>query len=465
MSILDSMQNVIWTAPDGTSFVIKTLESGYSQKHIGEVKENPRTSVSHSTSTKSGGGKKSKTSSSTSVSSSSAKKRVGDSNDTFTDLGIGGRDVSLDCYFIGEKHYIEAKAFRNALCQIGKSKLQLAYGEEFTVNVLSFELKNSLVEKANSTIITVNWHETSPTTYPKSNVSKQKEIKNQVSAVKENIASTVETTANAIQNPTRLATFTANFQGVLSKVSTALDVANNVSLNSIMSDIMGQNLMSNTFTITSQLGVIFSKSAMLVNKAKNGASAFSLPSGYSSLFGGWQSLVASLQTSSLKYSSTTSTPSPYTSEQIDELKLNDSIASSALVSVAESLLNTEFETRAEAVEAAKNIVELANSWADFVDEQSERIVDLGDAYIRDGSVSDVISASANEILENSYKLKVEQKIILTEDKTPIELAYEYYNEDFRNDPDGTLEYLIRTNNFTDDEFFLVQRGKEVRIYV
>ena len=454
--------SVIWTAPDGSSFVLKTLESGFSQKHIGEVKENPRTSVSHSSSTKGGGGKKSKTSSSTSVSRSSSTKRVGDSNDTFTDLGSGGRDISLDWYFIGEKHYIEADAFRKALCQVGKSKLQLAYGEEFTVNVLNFELKNSLVQRINSTVITVNWHETSPTTYPKSEASKQKEIKNLVTSAKENIASTVEATANAITSPTRLATFTANFQAALNKVSAALDTANNITLNSIMTDILGQNVMSNSFTITSQLGIVFSKAAMLVNKVNNITSnGFNLPTGYTSLFGGWQSLVSSLKTTSLQ---STVTPN-YTPEQIDELKLNDSIASSAIISVAESLLNIDFETRSEAVEAAKNLVALNDDWMNFVDEQSERISDLGDAYIRDGNISDIVSASANEILERSYKLKVEQKIILSEDKTPIELAYKYYNDDFRNDPDGTLEYLIRTNKFTDDNFFIIPRGTEVKIYV
>ena len=145
--------------------------------------------------------------------------------------------------------------------------------------------------------------------------------------------------------------------------------------------------------------------------------------------------------------------------------MNDSLASSAIVSVAESLLNTKFETRAEAVEAAKNLVELNDSWSEFVDEQSSRIVDLTDAFIREENVLDVVLQSANEILDRSYKLKVEQKIILSEDKTPIELAYEYYNESFRDDPDSTLEYLIKTNNFTDDEFFLIPRGREVKIYI
>lgn len=73
--------------------------------------------------------------------------------------------------------------------------------------------------------------------------------------------------------------------------------------------------------------------------------------------------------------------------------------------------------------------------------------------------------SANEILERSYKLKVEQIIVLSESKTPLELAYEYYKDDFRNDPDGTLEYLIRTNDLKDEEFFLVPQGSEVKIYV
>lgn len=452
MSLLDEMQDIIWTSPSGKSFKIKTIESGYTQKHIGEVKENPRTSISTKGSSKN---KK------ISVSTSSSVKRVGDSNDTFTDLGIGGRDVSLDCYFIGTKHYSEANAFRKALCEIGKSKLQLAYEEEFTVNVINFSVKNSLVDRINATIVSVNWHETSPSTYPKSEKSKQKEIKTLVNKTKEEIALTVEETVDSIDNQSRLSIFKNKFENVLNNISSSIDTASDISLNSIMSDILNQDLISNAFTITSQIGVIFSKAANLTNQVKNIDNSFDLPSGYSSVFGAWENLISNLKTASLK----TSSFQEYKKEQIDELKLNDSIASSAIVSVSESLLNTEFETRAEAVEAAKKLVELNNDWNDFVDEQSSRITDLGDAYIRNGNVLDVVLSSANEILERSYKLKVEQIITLSEDTTPIELAWEYYKDDFKENPDSTLEYLIRTNNFTDDEFFLIQRGKEVKIYV
>ena len=124
MSFIDELQDIIWISPSGKSYTIKTQESGYKRKHIGEVKENPKTTSSTSVSSKSGGRKKNKTSASHSVSTTQSSKRVQDSNDTFTDMGIGGRDVTLDCYFIGEGHYSKAEAFTNALCEIGKSQLQ-----------------------------------------------------------------------------------------------------------------------------------------------------------------------------------------------------------------------------------------------------------------------------------------------------------------------------------------------------
>ena len=218
--------------------------------------------------------------------------------------------------------------------------------------------------------------------------------------------------------------------------------------------------MSNSFTVTSQLGIIFSKSASIVRKLKTAGTSYSLL-GFSSFFNGFQTLIASLQTTSLSNSiNETLTP-----EQRDELILNDSIASSVIASAAEGLLDYDFSTRDEAVEAVKNLENLCDDWFDFADDISLKITDLNDAYVRSDDVKDIVSKVANDILDRLFKLKVEQKIILTEDTTPLELAYKYYNEDFRNDPDGTLEYLIQTNKLVDEEFFLIPRGREIKIYV
>jgi hypothetical protein len=90
---------------------------------------------------------------------------------------------------------------------------------------------------------------------------------------------------------------------------------------------------------------------------------------------------------------------------------------------------------------------------------------LGNYYIKDDNLQSVIAAAANEILERSYRLKIERLVVLSEDKTIIDLAYEYYKDDFYADPDGTIDYLIRTNNLHDDEFLILPRGSEVKIYV
>lgn len=462
MAFLDSLQQIIWTSPSGKSFELKTKESGYKRKHIGEVKENPKTTKTSSTSTKSGGGKKSKTSNSSSVSTSQSTKKVQDSNDTFTDLGVGGKDVTLECYFIGEGHHLKAEAFENALCEIGKSQLQLAYGSEFTVNVIDFGRNNTLVENINVTVITVNLHQTSKTTYPESKKSKAKEIKNKAASAKEAIAKGMADAMGSITSPGRLQSFAASFSKVLGKVSEGLSVANDMTLKSIMTDIMGQVPgAGNIFTMASQLGVVMYKAAALSSKIKNLGSGFGLSSSFGTLFGGWDSLVSSLITNS--------TPSKHlsnlTADEIDNLIINDSTASMAIVSLAESLIETSFETRAEALEAAKNLEALESKWTAFIEEQYSKITTLEDYHIRDNGLVDIVAAAANEILERSNELKVEKRIVLSEDSTVIDLAYKYYNEAFREDPDGAINYLITSNGFADDEFFLLKRGTELKIYV
>lgn len=458
---MKSLHNIVWTAPNGSDFVIKTLEHGYTRKHIGEVTENPKTTRSSSSSSRYGGGKKSKTSASSSVSTSQSTKRVQDSNDTFNDLGIGGRDISLDCYFTGENHAVQAKEFENALCLVGKSKLRLSDSDELTVNVISFKKKNSLVENINVTVISVNWHETSKSTYPKSEKSKSNEVKKQAAAAKTSAAQNLADTVEGITTPNRLANFQTSFTNALNNVSNALSTGSNITLKSIMTDIMGQNIASNAFTMASQLGVVMYKAAALGSKVKNLDNSFSLSSNFGTLYGGFNSLISLLKSSSKSSSDKTA----LTTNEIDNLIINDTTAAIAVSSLAESLVEAEFETREEAVEAAKVLEQLSQDWTEHVEEEIIKIENLEDVFIRDSGLTEIAATAANEILERSYKLKVEKVIVLSEDTTTIDFAYEYYPDEFEDDPDNTIKYLITTNGFSDDEFFLLKRGTEVKIYV
>ena len=79
----------------------------------------------------------------------------------------------------------------------------------------------------------------------------------------------------------------------------------------------------------------------------------------------------------------------------------------AIVSLAESLIETSFETRAEALEAAKNLEALESKWTAFIEEQYSKITTLEDYHIRDNGLVDIVAAAANEILERSNELKAE----------------------------------------------------------
>ena len=443
VDFISKSRGITWTSPKGKTFNLKTEESGYKRKHVGTVKENPKTS------------KKSTT------------KSITDSNDTFSDLGMAGRDLTLDFIFIGENHISDSAAFESALCETGKSRLMLDAGDELTVNVIDFSVKRGLIQKVNSTVVSVNFHETSKTSYPESSKSGKNDVKQAAAKTKaisaQNLASAV---ANVKSNASRMQKFTSSYSKMMNNVSSALSTANNISLNSIMTDIMGQNLASNALTMTSQLQIVMSKAAGLATKVRNIGNDFSLANlidsatGSSSILGSWQSLI-----SSLKVASTPTGTIALQKSDIDNLLVNDVSATSALSALCENAVNANFETRKEAVETAKGIMNLENEWTEFVEEQISQISELNDTIIRDSGISELVAAACGEILNQSYELKVEKTIVLSEDKTIFELAMENYPDEFEQNPDETVQYLIKSNNLQDDDFFLVQRGSEIKIYV
>ena len=439
MDFLSRQTGIIWTSPQGTAFNLKTKdgEGGYKRKHVGEVKTSPNDTKK---------GQKSTT------------KKITESSDTFTDSGVSGKDITLQCLFIGDSHDIEAETFCEALCEVGKSRLKLAYGEEFTVNVIDFSSKYSTTEKINSTVVTVNFHQTAKTTYPKSSTSDVKSVQNAAAitdgAVAENLAAAVATATT----PSLIESINANFSNVLSKVSNALDTVNNVSLNSIMSDLAGQELTSNACTMVSQLQRVMQKATVTVSKVKN-LTQFASSSSFGSLARTWANLINEL------FSANSTKASKLNREQIINLVMTDTTVQSAISAIAAASVEYGFETRKEAINAATSLVELDEMWTEFINEQSDKIENLEDIFICDSGLSELVNAAAGAIIDKSFGLKVERTVILAEDETIINLAYKYYPDDFELNPEETVKHLIDTNELSDEEFFILRKGTELKIYV
>lgn len=438
MDYIQRQTGIIWTSPKGTVFNLKTQDGagGYKRKHVGEVKTSPND-------TKKG---------------QKTTKKITDSSDTFTDSGVSGKDIVLKCLFLGDNHDIDSEKFCEALCETGKSRLKLNYGDEITVNVIDFSSAYSLTERINSTVVTVNFHQTAKQTYPKSSTSDTKQIQNAADVTNTTVAENLSGVIETVTNPNVIESVNANFTNILSKVSNALNTANSITLNSIMSDIAGQSLTSNAFTVVTQLQKVMQQASTTVSRVKSLTRETSSNS-FGSLARTWRGLINDF----ISLGTTSSTT--LNREQAINLTTTDTSIISALSAISAAAVEYQFDTRKEAINAATTLIELDELRTNFISEQSSKIDDLGNTFVCDSGISELINSAANVIIEKSFGLKVERKIILPEDESIVNLAYKYYPADFELLPEETIEYLIYSNNLQDEEFFILRKGTELKIYV
>ena len=256
---------------------------------------------------------------------------------------------------------------------------------------------------------------------------------------------------------TRMSRFKDSYNRMMSKVTSALSAANSISVKSILADIVGQDVMSNAYTMTSQLQIAISQAVGLSYKINSLKSGFTLPDNVASIKSSLSSLLGGLKSSSTKY--------PLTAEQIDELKINDTTAQAVIAAIAQNITQTEYTTRKEAIAAVNDFADLADDWNEYIEDEYQKIDDLADAFVRDSGINEVVLAAINAVIEKSYELKIEKTLILTEDESTVNVAYNNYPNDFAIDPEGTIEYLISSNGWADDLFYLLPKGTEVKLYV
>lgn len=128
-----------------------------------------------------------------------------------------------------------------------------------------------------------------------------------------------------------------------------------------------------------------------------------------------------------------------------------------LLGMCESALTGEIADRDEAVSLAGEVrgtlsdalaaVETDEAAAEYVAPESSL------ARLRA-----LVALTSDLLLERSFSLRAERRIVLAADRTPLDLAYELHG-----DLDG-LDDLIEQNGLSDEELFLIPRGREVRYY-
>lgn len=135
---------------------------------------------------------------------------------------------------------------------------------------------------------------------------------------------------------------------------------------------------------------------------------------------------------------------------------SDLLAGAAVSGSVLSVLNGQFETRAGAVEAAQQIIGQFDEYVLWRDANAPG-VDTGEAYQQ---LQEAVALTAGYLVDISFSLKQERRIVLDRARTVIDLSAELYGA-----VDSRLDFLINSNALSGAEILELPRGRAIVYYV
>jgi len=357
------------------------------------------------------------------------------------DLGKSGRRYPLRLFFWGGDYDLRAAAFEDSLGERGAGRLEHpVYG---TVDVVPFGTitrRDDLKTAANQAVIELAFFETIGLVYP----TQQSDPGSQVlQAVDEYNAAAAEDFADGLSTDTagKRVTLKNTFESLLGSVKSGLqtvaDTQDNVrkqfnavndSINSSIDVLIGQ-----------PLNLAFQTSILIQAPARALGSITARLDAYGNL--------ANLTISGNQPANE------------NNFRARDLTASGAVTGSVLSVVNNQFDRKTDALQAAEDVLaqfERVNTWKDD-NLVGLDIVDTGAAYQR---LQEAVALTAGFLVEISFSLKQERRVVLDRARTIIDLSAELYGS-----VDDQLDFLILSNGLSGSEILELPRGREIVYYV
>lgn len=365
------------------------------------------------------------------------------------DLGNTGRRYPLRLFFWGADYDLQTEQFENLLAERGQGRLEHPiYG---TVDVVPFGTitrRDDLKTAANQAVVEVTFWETIGLVYP----TRQGDPASQVRQAVENYnAAAAEDFADGVSVDTaaQRVTLLNRYESLIGSVESGLqavaDVQDDVrkQFNAI-NDSINQGIDA---LIGKPLDLAFQTSLLIQAPARAAASIGDRLQAYRNL------------SESILAGDGASVANDTRANRINEFKAFDLTASGAVTGSIVSVVNNQFSRKVSALQAAEDILaqfDSVNSWKDdnLVDLE---LIDTGGAYQR---LQEAVALTAGFLVEISFTLKQERRIVLDRARTIIDLSAELYGS-----IDDQLDFLIRSNNLTGSEILELPRGREIVYYV
>lgn len=381
------------------------------------------------------------------VSQSVSKKTTGrefpDVNGTYVqDLGHSGRRFPLRLIFWGDDCDLEAEAFDAVLLETGTGKLEHPiYGTKNVVPFGDITRRDDLKTAANQAIIEVTFWETIELIYPTAQGDPASEVATSVdeynaAAAAEFENSIILDTVNAaVTLKNDVVALVDSVQSGLEAIA-AVQAAVEKQFNAIVDSInTGIDVL-----IDQPLAMAFQITQMIQAPARALASIKARLSAYKDL------ATALISGDGADVSN------------VNELRTRDLYVSSYVTGSVLSVINNQFLTKTEAIEAAEEILEQLEAAIAWRDAQFEALgeVDTGGAYQK---LQNAVAIVTGFLVEISFTLKNERRIVLDRDRTIIDLAAEIYGT-----VDEDLDFLIASNDLSGSEILELPAGRTIKYY-
>lgn len=377
-------------------------------------------------------------------------------NDAYVqDNGYGPRSYPLRCIFWGDDHDLEATAFEQALLEPGVGRLEHPlYGPFDAVPTGTIRRREDLKEEANQTIIEVEFLTTTGVVYPSPQTDARTELgtaltnfstavseqfSNSVSLDRAGARTVLKTTVQA-----HLVKATAALSGIAEADTTALAAFRDASdaLNYSLDVTVGTPLVIGQQTVDVLMAPSRSTASIADRLDAFGTFAQSI---YDSPQGNPDDVVG-LHLARTEENAT------------NDFVTSDLNAASAIAAMVQSLLETTFSSKPEALTAASTLLD---QWDAFVAwrEVGYAALGLNDTGETYQALQDAVSLGAGFLVEISFTLVPERSITLDRARTLIDLAAELYGA-----IDEHLDDLINHNELTGDEILELPRGRTLVYY-
>jgi len=362
------------------------------------------------------------------------------------DLGRSGYRFPMRLFFWGDDYDVQVELFEKGLSEAGVGVLDHPiYGTFNVVPIGRIIRRDDLVTRANQAIIEVTFLETIEVTLPASEVSAQSQVESKVAETTDKAA---EQTGDdtSVEIPAEEVGFAQKLNSITSKIKDKMSVVSGFTDNvqKEFDAIVDSIENSVDVLVGDPIAMGYQIVALLQSPSR-------VISSFQAKFDAYGNLIDDLISSDL-------TPT-LDSKAKNDLAITSVTLTGAMLGNVSSVLQSEFNTRVEALEAAENILlkmDEVTLWKDN-NQTTLSTIDTGEMY---QSLQETVALIAGFLVQISFTLKQERVLVTSRARTIVDLCAELYGN-----VDESIDFFISSNDFTGDELFEIPAGRRVVYYI